>query len=428
MTTKRGFVALVVVAVASGTAAVRTQAQTPAADRLVVHEWGTFTSVQGSNGIALEGLQHEEERLPPFVYSRTEVRECPLRKYGYKGLEVPVSGVTQKMETPVIYFHSGRPRTLDVRVDFVNGLLTQWYPVSDCLGPPERAREEGPLDLNSIERSFLAWKIELVPPGSAVTPPPTPVAPGDPWELARAVDAATVRTLPRERPERMGPVESERYLFYRGLGTFALPVAVESAAGGRVVVRNGGQLPLPFAFVVEMKAERGRFAALGAMAGGTERLVEVGTSRERAKEEIVTDLKGAMAAELRAAGLNRDEAEAMVSTWSRAWFASEGTRVIYCVPRHDVDALLPLQIRPAPDEIVRVLVGRIEFMTPETETAVETALKERVSADAATRDRAMARLARLDRFLEPHVRRVVGKTADAAARKSGEDLLATLND
>src|SRR5687767_1354095 len=94
-------------------------------DPLVVHEWGTFTSVSGMEGVSLDGLQHEEEALPAFVYSRSEVRACPLRKQGYKGLEVPVDNVTHKMETPVIYVHTKRARSLRVRVDFVNGLISQ---------------------------------------------------------------------------------------------------------------------------------------------------------------------------------------------------------------------------------------------------------------------------------------------------------------
>ena len=250
--------------------------QTPApADRLVVHEWGTFTSVQGSDGIGLEGLQHEEERLPAFVYSRTKVRTCPLRNYGYKGLEVPVSSVTQKMETPVIYFHSKTPRTLDVRVDFVKGLLTQWYPVSDRLGPPEETVQHGPLDLKTIDRSFLSWKVELLPGGAGVSPAPPAVAADDPWAYARDVDAATVRTLPRERPDRMGPVESERFLFYRGLGTFALPVAVESAPGGRAAVRNDGKLALPFAFALEITGRRRPVPAARRDRGGQQALVRL---------------------------------------------------------------------------------------------------------------------------------------------------------
>src|SRR5262245_49090479 len=98
------------------------------ADRFVVHEWGTFTSVQGSEGIALEGLTREEEALPRFVYDRTKIRDCPLRAKGWKGLEVPAEHVTQKMETPVLYFHSAAQRRVRVRVDFVRGLISQWYP------------------------------------------------------------------------------------------------------------------------------------------------------------------------------------------------------------------------------------------------------------------------------------------------------------
>lgn len=39
---------------------------------LVVHEWGTYTSVQGSNGKPLPGCHHGEESLPEFVRSRAD--------------------------------------------------------------------------------------------------------------------------------------------------------------------------------------------------------------------------------------------------------------------------------------------------------------------------------------------------------------------
>src|SRR2546422_9482704 len=67
----------------------------------VVHEWGTFTSVQGSDGTVLEGLQHEEEPLPDFVHARAAI----TNDHG-KGLTMPAIHVTQKMETPVIYFYA----------------------------------------------------------------------------------------------------------------------------------------------------------------------------------------------------------------------------------------------------------------------------------------------------------------------------------
>src|SRR5262249_10325003 len=72
--------------------------------RLIVREWGTFLSVQGSDGGTLGGMVDSEERLPIFVRERTldgGNRACWF----------------QKMETPVTYFYVDRPRTVRVRVD-----------------------------------------------------------------------------------------------------------------------------------------------------------------------------------------------------------------------------------------------------------------------------------------------------------------------
>ena len=38
---------------------------------LIVHEWGTFLSMQGSDGMSLEGMYHEEHALPEFVHARS---------------------------------------------------------------------------------------------------------------------------------------------------------------------------------------------------------------------------------------------------------------------------------------------------------------------------------------------------------------------
>ena len=38
------------------------------------------------------------------------------------------------METPVIYFYSKEPQTVDVRVDFPQGIITEWYPQATTFG------------------------------------------------------------------------------------------------------------------------------------------------------------------------------------------------------------------------------------------------------------------------------------------------------
>ncbi len=39
-----------------------------AAEKLVVHEWGTFTSLQDENGRQLGGINVDDEPVPSFVY------------------------------------------------------------------------------------------------------------------------------------------------------------------------------------------------------------------------------------------------------------------------------------------------------------------------------------------------------------------------
>ena len=56
-----------------------------------LHEWGTFTSVSGSDGGLLPGLQAEEEPLPMFVHSHEG-----MEQYANKGWVRPLANVTIK--------------------------------------------------------------------------------------------------------------------------------------------------------------------------------------------------------------------------------------------------------------------------------------------------------------------------------------------
>lgn len=402
-------------------------------DPLVVHEWGTFTSVQGADGVSLEGLQHEEEALPSFVYDRCQVRDCPLRKAGWKGLEVPVHHVTQKMETPVLYFHTKTPRTVRVRVDFVQGLISQWYPVVDRLGPPEGARDAGPLDLRTVARSFVEWDVDLVPRSA---PRPAEVPPSGPgtetWDRARAVDAAWVRTRPRQGPERAGPVEAEHFLFYRGLGTFSVPMTVSIGDDDALALRNGSAHEVAQVVAVEVTdgGRRGRWDVVCGVAPGAT-AADLLAGRELVDWRTgVEALGGDVEKILRGQGMDADEAHAMVATWRRSWFEAEGLRVLYVVPRPLVDAILPLSIEPAPAAVRRVLLGRIECLPPKRVAELADLLGELGGAagpDAPDAEKTLALFERArgigGRFLEPYLRRVVATTTDAAARRVAQGWL-----
>ncbi|MGB9433571.1 MAG: hypothetical protein WBQ89_15115, partial [Candidatus Acidiferrum sp.] len=116
-------------------------------------------------------------------------------------------------------------------------------------------------------------------------------------------------------------------------------------------------------------------------------------------------------------GLFPDEAHAMLETWKSSWF-EEGSRLIYIVPRPFVDSVLPLHINPAPASTVRVYVGRLELITPDTQQAVQSAFG---SNDRAT-------LAKYSRFLESILVSMLQGTTDSARSQRLLSYLQTINE
>src|SRR5205814_7262442 len=130
--------------------------------------------------------------------------------------------------------------------------------------------------------------------------------------------------------------EAEHYLFYRGLGTFALPMKALTGEDGRLSFENGSQSPVVRAFAVEVGegGREGRFGIARRVApGATAGDMLAGRPWVRWQEQGLSGLKAEVEEVLRGERMAPDEARAMVATWSRSWFESEGTRILYVVPR-----------------------------------------------------------------------------------------------
>src|SRR2546425_11761394 len=99
----------------------------------VAHEWGTFTSVQGADGVLLDWRPLETSRLPKFVYDWTHagLNRQPAGPLGPKSRMITL----QRMETPVIYFYSPSELSVDISVRFPRGFITEWYPQAAQIGP-----------------------------------------------------------------------------------------------------------------------------------------------------------------------------------------------------------------------------------------------------------------------------------------------------
>jgi hypothetical protein len=376
----------------------------PGEPPFVVHEWGTFLSVQGSDGTTLGGMVDSEEELPAFV-----------RERGLDGRAR--SAVFAKMETPVTYFYVDKPMKVRVRVDMPLGLLTHWFPGVLSFGPPAKAPRDS---FGKLPPSFLEWgTLELIPDKPEVREEMTKAlkrAHGT-WPFARQTDAAFVKVTGRKGG--LNPDEVEKFLFYRGLGTMDLPLHVfphaekDSGQKGRVVLENNGSEALRNVFVIRVAGGRIGFAALDDLAGKGRKMAQT-PEAELKLDEGVPLAKKAVAAGLVKAGLFPKEAEAMVNTWEKSYFRSDGLRVLYVLPRSFTDAAIPIRIEPKPDVLERVMVGRVEVLTEEAEQAALKAVKTIASRDADAAQAARDELARLGRLEEPVLRRVLALTDDKA--------------
>src|SRR4051795_8415930 len=76
--------------------------------KFVVHEWGTFTSFSGSDGIRLEFRPLVDDDLPAFVLDR-------FLQSGFPDLSKSTVRSRMRMETPVTYFYTDRERDVDVQ-------------------------------------------------------------------------------------------------------------------------------------------------------------------------------------------------------------------------------------------------------------------------------------------------------------------------
>jgi len=380
-----------------------------------VHEWGTNTIVVGSDGSVQRGLHHEEEDLPDFVYDR-------IKAGGMTG------SVEVKMETPVLYFYSEAPRDVDVKVQFPAGVLTQWFPSARAFFPTIGEVATGLVDpvmdpaysfqLDACRQRFqdgkaikdgvLDWGTVHV--GGRGENAAAPDAPLDryTWGHARAVDANPVRV---DKPGTTG-VEEERFLFYRGLGNFTLPVHILAEgpssleADGLTLVNADPKNALGSVFVLNVGATSAKFAVHpeGVPVGPGAFVETLNAAPEMPLDAYESALAAAMTAELDRTGLYHDEAVGMVSTWRRQWFKTPGLRVLYLAPQAWTDAQIPLALTPAPDVLTRIMVIRTEVITTAQEEADVAALKD-VEGDATRNAAGVAHFKGLGRFAEPRLRR-----------------------
>jgi hypothetical protein len=359
-------------------------------DRLIAHEWGTFTTVAGDDGRAIEWLPlNGPTDLPCFVEhyrNSSNVKILPTEDPRLIDYETARSRLWGKvrMETPVLYLYGPRDTRVNVKVRFPRGLITEWYPhaTSSQLGvTPTILR-------NPMFETFLDWpSITLGTPANDGLPTE---AGKSHYYAARATEANAVRV----------GSQKEKFLFYRGVANFDVPLSARPTTNGDIEVKNLGAEPIPGIVLFERRGSTFGYR-VGESLNGTTTLTA--PQQNATMESLRADLEKMLIG----AGLFPREAAAMLETWRDSWF-EDGVRVFYIVPPKAVGAILPLTVNPAPASVARVFIGRMEVLTPSVQQTVETAIARN---DAAT-------LERYARFLGPISDRILAKASTSAATAS----------
>ena len=337
---------------------------------LVVHEWGTFTSLQDETGRTLGSLNSDDEPLPPFAHELDyfhRLKPGELPPVAYQGAPSSHPAVTMRLETPVVYFHpsisASLPIVADVKVLFYSGWLTQFYPNAE-------SQTNGFSSVALGTRSMPGWLkwSNLKIGGDARGPETTERV----WTAPRAVRAASVTT-------RTG--ESEKFLFYRGVAQIDAPLRVSRSGPAELAVQQGWLEP-GLGALLPMKIRKlwlAQFRPDGTCAfrllepillenaSETNRILQTVPSTFAAEEfsrANLQKLQAAMRSALIVDGLFTDEADALLNTWELSYFKSWGLRLFFLVPRAWTDYRLPIEIS-VPNDLTRVMVGRIELVTEE---------------------------------------------------------------
>jgi hypothetical protein len=388
-------------------------------ERLVIHEWGTFTCLQDEMGEAVPGVNTDDEPVPQFVHRITDLvpRPSELAPVYYKGVPRSHRQVRMRLETPVVYFHppanQRQPLHASLQVDFRGGWLTEYYPKAKISATGLQEANFRFAGLTPQTRGTLDWH-DLTIGGDY----PLPETDAQVWLAPRAVDAATIKAPGGE---------AEKYLFYRGVGNLASPITVTRTAGndGLIVredvppplglraplairalwlvhVRQDGQVAYRSLGSVQLTGDSGHELLRTPLAFADERPAKSDrpvnkdpANKDPANKDpvnkdkdfdpdadrgeiVVGRYSGGNLARLRsemrevliADGLFQDEAEAMLRTWELAYFKSAGLRLFYLLPQQWTEAVLPMKCSLVAD-VSRTMVGRIELVTPQQRALIK---------------------------------------------------------
>lgn len=342
-----------------------TQVSAQSNQRLIVHEWGIITTIAQADG-------------RPMTWT-TDQGQAPLPGFMHLYDHPKPQAVNARLEIPAIFFRVDQPTPVALSLNFLPGHFRSCYP---------RAQ---------YEEYALSWPEITLLPGNTMPLLNDPSASG--YMQARNTTAAQVRI------DHAGHKQFERFIHIQASGNLRLPLQITANEEEYRIVNSDLQAePVTTAVLIENRKGKTYFQPIE-LKGSETRI-------PRPKKEYHIDLAvPAMQKILNQMGFYPDEARAVLAGCRHDWF-EPGVRVIYFLPRSQIDTTLQATLSPLPSEHLRVHAVRVELITPEIRQAM---LQQLASLDMQSPQCVQA-LLNSSRLTRPMLRQLYDASADQAVR------------
>jgi hypothetical protein len=385
----------------------------PIQKNLVVHEWGVFSAYDDLE-MANADMKAEWDSLPKFMYGQMAGRKLPDFTGNY---------VVRK---PVVFFHSSETISMEMRVDFPQGMPVVWWPRTN---KPTTIRGAKDPDAKLGESfHYLKWDFFVKQNAADIK---MMTLPKEHWvSTLRNVEADEVlcnseRNLNgRVRPGRYREqAEREKFVYYDGL--IPNPAAIDlSALLDKETINSRVKYPIFDLTVVDRRSldhvRVGRIDKLDALA----KEKPLRWSEQNAAN-WQSDAAKILLAQLKKADLYEDEANALVEIWKKDLFQAEGLTFFYRIPQEEYDRLLPLTLNPRPEKLVRIGLVHQLITDPAISKKVAQLVKGMDDDSFAVREKAQEELEKMGGKIYAPLKRLQKLPQSAEVKRRLEAILAS---
>lgn len=303
---------------------------------LVVHEWGVMIRRTRSQLAPPDALIAS---LPEFVLRHDEHYKPAVNGFYGNGIQV--------WTKPVVHFYGREGQTIDLSIGTPKGRPLVYWPEPEILTPGgTRTYSSRGSDINIYRGGYaypqqvqgMHWQGKL----TAAPPPSVPrVRSGHWWNQAREVPSMYIKT----------DKGSERFVFYEGTAESQPSVTAAFSKDTVTLVNSDKQDSSPVVLIV---ADRDVYYAHYIESLPANKITYLSKSEICDAPIEPDDLLALCRRQWEACGMTAAEAKAIVEIWKEDLLRPVGCLLISRIPGTTYDAIFPLEMKPAPTELVRV--------------------------------------------------------------------------